>query len=647
MTIKIGKVEKIFAALLVAAIVLSWLNASLLVRALINLPLYAFGAWTFFRVSRTVVRQAMWRLRNRLIVAYLFIGLVPVVLIVTLAAIGGYLVGGQLSIFLVSSELERRTTALRGTAEFILRNPGHRVDWATSVAPYMQDRYPGLVVLAKNPETWVYPPTAQVSPPAEGWGDTTGLVLKDGVLHGWSRVVRDGNSVTVLFPITDQYLGELAGGLGKVDIVDFTAATNGHGNLLRSAPVERSSEPSTNRLPPAVNAIDWQVRWPSPLAVAIWDKPGKMLPNTTMIVSTRPSAVLRTVMPQKLEFAAEFIPAMFLTVAVLFLIAEIISLVIGISLTRTITAAVHDLYLGTVRVMKGNFSHRIPAHGNDQLGELVQSFNQMSENLERLIQVEKDRERLQNELEIAREVQNQLYPKSVPQLARLRITAACHPARMVSGDYYDYQKVDTGSAAIAMGDVAGKGISAALLMATVQSSFRTELRGAVEVAISVSPDGASSRLSTSKLVSHLNQQIFNFTAPEKFTTFFLGLWDDSTRTLTYTNAGHLPPLLIHNGSVSRLSVNGMVVGAFQFAQYESSSVVMDEGDLLVFFTDGITEPENEYGEDFGEDRLVDLLLKNDHLSEESLIDLVMKAAEQWSGTLELQDDMTLVMIRSI
>jgi sigma-B regulation protein RsbU (phosphoserine phosphatase) len=647
MTITIGKVEKIFAALLVVSIALSLANAGPALRLLVNLPLYFFGAWAFFRISRRLVHNAMWRLRNRLIVAYIFIGLVPVVLVLALAALGGYLVGGQLSIYLITSELDRRTSSLRAAAEYIIRDPGHPIDWAKNVALYMQSRYPSVMVVAKNPDPWVYPTGTNISAPPDGWGDASGLVVKDGVLHVWARAVRNSNSVTLILPLTDQFLGDLASGLGKIDIVDFSASLEGRNNLLRAAPVESASEPSKNRLPPAVNAFDWQVHWPSPIQIAVWDKPGTYLPTSTMIVSTRPSAVLRTVMPQKLEFAAEFIPALFITVAVLFLIAELISLIIGLSLTRTITGAVHDLYEGTVRVMKGDFSHRIPPHGTDQLGELVQSFNQMSENLQRLVQVEKERERLQNELEIAREVQNQLYPKNVPALSKLRITAACQPARMVSGDYYDYQKVEPDGAAIAMGDVAGKGISAALLMATVQSSFRTELRGALELASATPVDGRIAKVSTSTLVSHLNQQIFNFTAPEKYTTFFFGLWDDNRRTLTYTNAGHLPPVLVRSGSTSRLNVNGTVVGAFPFAEFDSNELSMDEGDLLVFFTDGITEPENEYGEEFGEERLFDLLVKNVHLQEDALIQLVMTAAQQWSGKSELQDDMTLVLMRSI
>ena len=123
-----------------------------------------------------------------------------------------------------------------------------------------------------------------------------------------------------------------------------------------------------------------------------------------------------------------------------------------------------------------------PIGGKDQLGELSVSFNEMTENMERLLVIEKERERLQTELEIAREVQNQLYPKRLPDVDSLRLTAVCNPARMVSGDYYDYQQIDDTNVAIVIGDVAGKGISAALLMATVQSSFRAQLRGSLELA---------------------------------------------------------------------------------------------------------------------------------------------------------------------
>ncbi len=169
-------------------------------------------------------------------------------------------------------------------------------------------------------------------------------------------------------------------------------------------------------------------------------------------------------------------------IAILFLIVELISLVIGVSMTRTITNAVHQLYGGTRRVMLGEFGHQIQVSGDDQLAELGGSFNQMTSRIQELLVVAKEKERLQSELEIAREVQNQLYPKKVPDVRTLRLTAVCKPARMVSGDYFDYDCIRDSKVALAIGDVAGKGISAALLMATLQSSLRTELRGNFEVA---------------------------------------------------------------------------------------------------------------------------------------------------------------------
>ena len=135
---------------------------------------------------------------------------------------------------------------------------------------------------------------------------------------------------------------------------------------------------------------------------------------------TRPSAVLRTVLSQKIDFANETIPMLFFGAAILFLIAEAIAFLIGLSLTRTITGAVHELYEGTVRIRSGDLQHRIPPGGKDQLGELSDSFNEMTENIQRLLSVEKERERLQAELEIAREVQNHLYPK--------RVAGCGHPA---------------------------------------------------------------------------------------------------------------------------------------------------------------------------------------------------------------------------
>ena len=160
-------------------------------------------------------------------------------------------------------------------------------------------------------------------------------------------------------------------------------------------------------------------------------------------------------------------------------------------------------------------------------------------------------------------------------------------------------------------------------------------------------NGRQPDLSVADLVSQLNKQVCASTSPEKFATFYFGLYDDDSRVLTYTNAGHLPPILMRDGKAARLDVTGTVVGAFPFARYEERKVELRAGDLLVAFTDGIVEPENEYGEPFGEDKLVELLVRYGERESQEIIARIMETVEQWTGTADLYDDMTLLVARGI
>jgi len=239
-----------------------------------------------------------------------------------------------------------------------------------------------------------------------------------------------------------------------------------------------------------------------------------------------------------------FVPIALLVASIAFLIVELIALIIGTSLTRTITGAVHSLYHGTQRVMQGDFSNRIKVSGRDQLGDLAQSFNTMTENLEDCSPSPRKKSACKPSWKLRAKSRRQLYPKTIPIVRTLRVTGLCEPARMVSGDYYDYQNLAGNRLAIAIGDVAGKGISAALLMATIQSAMRMELRSSLEMAAPSHVPRNGTRLSTARMVSELNQQLHATTAPEKFATFCIALYDDDSGVITYTNAGHLPPILI-------------------------------------------------------------------------------------------------------
>jgi len=191
--------------------------------------------------------------------------------------------------------------------------------------------------------------------------------------------------------------------------------------------------------------------------------------------------------------------------------------------------------------------------------------------------------------------------------------------------------------ALAIGDVAGKGISAALLMATLQSSLRTQLNNS----------NGQGPLSAARLVSQLNQYLYANTSPEKFSTLCLGLYDEADSSFIYTNGGNVQPALVRGNTVRRLDVNGTVVGAFPFAEYGESRLALEPEDLLVFFTDGVTEPENEFGEMFGEERFLDLVVRNAHLGEDDIVHAVIASVRAWTGSDELQDDMTLLLARRV
>ncbi len=404
--------------------------------------------------------------------------------------------------------------------------------------------------------------------------------------------------------------------------------------------------------PPAsgLERLDFTTPWFNQIPVADWDHP-EAAGTQNLVVTTRPSAVLTTVFNNGIDVMSQSAPYIFLVLLGLLLIGELISLIIGLSLTRTVTGAVHGLYEGTLRIAKGDFAWRIPVKGNDQLAELGYSFNDMTAQIENLVVIAKEKERLQSEVEIATDVQNQLFPRSAPKMRTIELIGVCQAARMVSGDYYDYLCLPDGNLALAIGDVAGKGISAALLMASIQSIVRTQLAAGLERSAAVGNGHVTTQLSTSGIVAQLNRQLYASTAPEKYATFFFGVYEENSRILTYTNAGHLPPLLLRAGESGAqthlLDVTGTVVGAFPSIRYEEQKIEIQSGDLLIAYTDGITEPENAYGEEFGVERLAETALRYQNSEPKEIVAKIMEAVAHWSTAPELPDDMTVMIARGL
>jgi sigma-B regulation protein RsbU (phosphoserine phosphatase) len=623
---KIPRTVIAFLLLAVVWLLLTVTHAASGLAVLIAFVEMGVGLVLAFRLMRFLARQSIWRLRNRLMVTYLFIGVMPVVLILILVGIGGWIVAGQVAVFLVSAELDRRAESLNEPAQILgWSSPETRERVLNQVRAFTLIRFPNVRILIHAETDTKYPPDGQIVPPPPGWGDTKGLVIQKGRYYQWTHVTRGPTEVVMMEPVTNRMLSNLVPHLGQVLL---TSGDNPNKTFAAG-----EDEKGETYLSNAVNGLDREVTWAAFVKVADWDRPGQTT-ERLLVVTTRPSALKDAIFGVDFDIGQASL-YLFAIVALLFFVVELISLVAGISMSRTITGAVHNLYEGTRRVTSGDFAHRIEVKGQDQLAALSSSFNQMTENLERLFAVEKEKERLQSELQIATEVQAQLFPKDIPVLRTIHLNGVCKPARMVSGDYYDFFCLNNSQVALAIGDVAGKGISAALLMAAIQSIMRAQL-GHLD---------SGGKIDTSRVVSLLNRQLYASTSPEKYATFFFAIYDEESRVLSYTNAGHLPPILVTGGEARLLEVTGTVVGAFPMVKYEEKQLLLKPGDLLIAYTDGIEEPENEYGEQYGEERLIKLLIRNQHLEMKDLIAKVMDSVVQWTCTDEMPDDMTVLAAR--
>lgn len=615
------------------------------------------GIILIIRGLRWLRRRALWSVRDRLLVVYSLIGLLPILLLFLLAGLGAWVVMNELAVYLASSALDRHVKAVDSAVDALRNMPAEmRQNAVPEVAKAFNATLPGIAFYFKD-ETGNhrYPLSAPDIQIPAGWKDVSGLLVFNHHFYAWAHHIEPQEEITAIAPLSDATIQNLVPHLGPISLVERDRLEGGDAAVAGSFQVTRTVNtdnkprfdltlgPTSNRLPPSASRLDVPVFFPTTLPHYHLESPGKTYEGILEVVS-RPSAVWNSFFSSA-ETVRGFLYDTLIIIAIVLLVLELIAVFIGVSLARRITRAINHLYEATRRVISGDFRQRIPVRDHDQLGELSESFNQMTGNLERLLAVEKEKERLQTEIEIAREVQSQLYPKEAPPTCGLKLTVRCDPARMVSGDYYDYQEISSGKLAFAIGDVAGKGISAALLMATLQAALRAQI---AQIQPLRENDCASSpEIDAAGLVAALNKQIWAHTSPEKYATFFFALFDEPTRTLTYTNAGHLSPMLFRNGDVVTLDSNGTVVGAFPFSHYNESCMVMSPGDLLVCYTDGITEPENAYGEMFGEERLIELIHKHAKRDDHEIVQLVLEAVRSWTGSPELHDDMTLLLAREV
>jgi len=588
--------------------------------------------------------ELLWSLRNRLILAYLFLGVVPTVLLLILASMLGQILYSQLGAYLLYHDVEDRVAVMSSLASM------------QASLPVALDEKAREKILARQAELSVGQEMPKLRVNFEEkpkfFSDMAGSAG-----HSFSGLIQSGNQlrlvgmrelensqgkriVEVSVPFDSELLENVAPDLGPIEITLAQTVEDEAGKnsvLIGTKHYRKLDKILTYKreLLPAES-------WPDPVVEgfskleAVYISPQGEVERAHPVFAfykARRSQLNHRIFASVGEFSGARVFQIQL-LGVVFLVIELAALIIGVVLAKAITKTVSGLYRATQFVREGNFSHRVTVERKDQLGVLGESFNLMTSSISRLIDEQKQLQRLENEISIAREVQDQLFPRGLPKVEGLEIEAICKAARSVSGDYYDFIQLDPTRVAIALGDISGKGISAALLMASLQAALRSQL---------LTP--GSEQLSTAELVGRLNKHLVRNTGEDRFATFLVAVYDMETRKLRYTNAGHLPGFCLSDSKSMHLDVGGMVLGIVEDYPYLEGVVDVPRDAVFIAYSDGLVEPENAYGEEFGVSRLEAAAQRVRQADPKRIATALMTAAEEWSGSPEQADDMTVIVAK--
>jgi sigma-B regulation protein RsbU (phosphoserine phosphatase) len=614
-------------------------------------------------------RRLLWRVRRKLILSYIFIGVVPALLIFGFFLLSGWFLAGTVGAYLfhdgyeeltnnvalladaAATEIGRSPKTTEETIDRIQRNGAKSLRYPT-LSMLFVPAGPGAAPVSRGP--WEHlsgPSTALPDVPAwlrsksEGFKGTTSVTSADAprepelIIRAVSPADRAGGRVGWVIadlPLDGAMLNQLYETTGVKAGAISVVTTNPDGTVTGAAQRQTSDFDAQalsrfGRTVSRFDSADWATGGVRRVTVALAFRLRDLLQRLSQAQSVE-------VRGQRL---ADFLGLLIVVVGVLFLIIELVALVMGLALARSITSSVHELFMGTERVRQGDFTHRINITTKDQLGELADSFNQMTGSIENLLQTAAQKKRLEEELRIARQIQMSLLPRGPLDMNGLSVTALCVPAREVGGDYYDFFPLGENRLGVLIADVAGKGTSAALYMA--------ELKGLV---LSLSQIYQSPR----QLLIEANRILSENLDSRSFITMTYAVLDLANSSMTYARAGHTP-LIYFSGqgtpaAAQVLVPNGMVLGlridgaAAKFAELlEEDHLSLRTGDVIVFYTDGITEAMNSSSDLFGESRLSRIVEEHGHLESGELRERILREIEAFVGAADQHDDMTMILIK--
>lgn len=601
-------------------------------------------------------RLLLWRVRRKLILSYVLLGFVPVVLVAVFALTGGFLLYTNIAAYVFNEgfrDFQEDVQQIAETTAIELgRNPKGVQPAIDRKVANLSAQYPALSLAvvrttaaadgrvvnggadaAVHAGAWSHaPPPAEVPQWVALAGGFRGVLAHAGrsqtdedqlviravaaTPDGARMVVADLPVDTDLVARLDDRTGARMGEMAVDEVCGGRPVQDSVGSTGRMLTLFRRSVFF-------MDCTDWEFGRTGRVSIALDAPLGRLY---TRLASAQGRGV-----------RWELFLGVLGVLAVLFLIIQGSALFFGVVLARSITSAVHELFVGTARVQQGDFGHRIAIESRDQLGDLSGSFNRMSASIEHLLHVQREKQRLDDELRIARDIQKSLLPVEPPRIAGVSIADLCEPAREVGGDYYDFFELGPRQIGVLIADVSGKGTSAALYMA--------ELKGLM---LALSHQERSPR----KLLIDVNRLLAAHLDNRSFITMTYAIIDLEAATLTLARAGHTPTIVVSGGASHLITPEGMVLGLRLPGAGERFEQMLREhtqpiatGDVIVLYTDGITEAMDGDGELFGDTALAHVLASQQHLDAAGIRERVLREVKAFVGDAEPHDDMTMVVIK--
>ncbi len=642
------------------------------VDALGSLALIFVGLYAVTRGTMWAKRRLLWRVRRKLILSYIFVGLVPGLLIIAFFLLAGLILFFSVSSYLVQSRVRTlvdqsrflaQTVVLEGERELPnvaerlrqrLRQPGEVFPFTSAaIVPVQQLPCDGVPERrAATPPPVRVGPWQHLDPPSaiprwircDGYAgliaytdtnpagnDRTHLAIRAVALP---QVPAPQWAAVVDMPFTTSIEQRLRQETG-IQLGEVTAVPANRNEVLpQGRPLEPRTAPQDDGSSfgegwvAFLDRYDWETGTVEAATVALRLNFGEIYDRLSAISASRQYG--------------QVLLAFLAFIGILFLIIQFVALVIGFVLARQITGAVHDLFTGTEHLRNREFSYHIPVRARDQLGELAESFNIMTDEVTKLLKENAEKARMEQEMLAAREIQQKLLPSGPLHVPGIDSIAFCVPAREVAGDYYDFLHISDNEIGVLIADVSGKGLPAGLYMAQlkviVQSLARVH-RSPREFLIAV------------------NRIVADNLDAKSFITMSYGVVNLANREMAFSRAGHCPLIYVPGSAppgmrkAQVLTPDGLVVGLkidegqlFE-SMLEEVNIPLKVDDLLCFFTDGISETMNRAFDCYGEARLAKVLEQYSHLPFEQLRSFIFADLRSFAGDADQHDDMTMVMLK--